>query len=37
MEAIAEACTDEDAVIRAVDTACDRLLAFLDGCYAAAA
>lgn len=36
MEAIAEACTDEHAVIRAVETACDHLLAFLDGCYAAA-
>lgn len=37
MQAIAESCTDEDAVIRAVEVACDRLLGFLDGCYAAAA
>jgi pyrroloquinoline-quinone synthase len=37
MEAIAESCEDEDAVLRAVDVACDRLLEFLDGCYAEAA
>ncbi|HMO94860.1 MAG TPA: CADD family putative folate metabolism protein [Tepidiformaceae bacterium] len=37
MEAIAESCEDEAAVLRAVDAACDRLLGFLDGCYAGAA
>lgn len=37
MEAIAESCEDEDAVLRAVDAACDKLLGFLDGCYAEAA
>jgi pyrroloquinoline-quinone synthase len=37
MEAIAESCEDEAAVLRAVDVACDRLLGFLDGCYAVAA
>ncbi|HQW51149.1 MAG TPA: iron-containing redox enzyme family protein [Tepidiformaceae bacterium] len=36
MEAIKEACTDEDAVVAAVEAACDRLLAFLDGCHAEA-
>jgi len=34
MQAINEACTDEGALLAAVETACDRLLAFLDGCYA---
>ena len=28
---------DEDAVVRAVEAACDRLNGFLDGCYAVAA
>ncbi len=37
MEAISESCEDEDAVIAAVEVACDRLLGFLDGCYAQAA
>ena len=36
MEAINEACTDEDAVVAAVEAACDRLLNFLGGCYAEA-
>src|SRR5690606_14134257 len=31
--AIEEACEDEDAVVHATEVACDRLLAFLDGCY----
>jgi pyrroloquinoline-quinone synthase len=35
--AIRETCEDEDALVGAVDAACDRLLGFLDGCYAAAA
>jgi pyrroloquinoline-quinone synthase len=30
--AIAEACTDADAVVRATEVACDHLLRFLDGC-----
>ena len=33
MESIAMACEDEDAVIRAVEASCDKLLSFLDGCY----
>jgi pyrroloquinoline-quinone synthase len=33
MESIAVACDDDEAVIRAVETSCDRLLSFLDGCY----
>ncbi len=37
MQAITESCTDEDALAAAVETACDRLLAFLDGCYGEAA
>ena len=37
MESIAMACEDEDAVVRAVETSCDRLLSFLDGCYELAA
>ena len=36
MAAIEEACNDEDAIIRATDEACTKLLAFLDGCYATA-
>jgi pyrroloquinoline-quinone synthase len=36
MEAIRECCEDEDAVVAAADAAADRLLAFLDGCYATA-
>ncbi len=34
--AIEESCEDEQAVAAAADRACDRLLAFLDGCYATA-
>lgn len=37
MESIAMACDDEDGVVRAVEASCDRLLAFLDGCYETAA
>ena len=37
MESIAMACEDEDAVVRAVDASCDKLLSFLDGCYDVAA
>jgi pyrroloquinoline-quinone synthase len=37
MESIAMACEDEDAVLRAVEASCDRLLSFLDGCYDVAA
>jgi pyrroloquinoline-quinone synthase len=37
MQAITESCTDEDALAAAVEAACDRLLAFLDGCYGEAA
>lgn len=37
MDSIAMACDDEEGVVRAVDTACDLLLAFLDGCYTEAA
>jgi len=37
MDSIAMACDDEDAVIEAVGASCDRLLAFLDGCYDVAA
>lgn len=33
MEGIEEACTDEEAVVRATEAACERLWAFLDGCY----
>lgn len=36
-EAIQESAEDEDAVVRAVEVACDRLNGFLDGCYAVAA
>jgi len=32
MDAIQESCTDEDGVVRATETTCDLLLAFLDGC-----
>lgn len=34
MDSITMACEDEDGVVRAVEASCDRLLAFLDGCYA---
>jgi pyrroloquinoline-quinone synthase len=34
IEAIEETATDGDAIVAATETACDRLLAFLDGCYA---
>jgi pyrroloquinoline-quinone synthase len=37
MESITISCEDEGAVVRAVDNACDLLLAFLDGCYEGAA
>jgi pyrroloquinoline-quinone synthase len=37
MQAIAEACSDEDSLVQAVEVACDLLLSFLDGCYAEAA
>lgn len=37
MDSIAMACDDEEGVVRAVSTACDHLLSFLDGCYAVAA
>lgn len=37
MESIGMACEDADAVIRAVEATCDRLLSFLDGCYDLAA
>lgn len=37
MQAIAEACQDEDSLVHAVEVACDLLLAFLDGCFAEAA
>jgi pyrroloquinoline-quinone synthase len=37
MESIEMSCEDEDGVLRAVDTACDRLLSFLNGCYEEAA
>lgn len=37
MQAIAEACSDEDSLVKAVEVACDLLLSFLDGCYAEAA
>ncbi len=37
MDSIGMACEDEDAVVRAVEVSCDRLLAFLDGCYETAA
>lgn len=37
MQAIAEACTDEASLLAAVEAACDRILSFLDGCYAEAA
>ena len=36
-EAIDQSVSDEDAVVRAVEAACDRLNGFLDGCYAVAA
>lgn len=35
MAAIAEAATNDDAVVEAASDACDRLLGFLDGCYGA--
>jgi pyrroloquinoline-quinone synthase len=34
MQAIAEACSDEDSLVEAVEVACGLLLSFLDGCYA---
>jgi len=34
MDSITMTCEDEDGVVRAVEASCDRLLAFLDGCYA---
>jgi len=37
MQAIAEVSADDEAVLSAVEASCDRLLGFLDGCYAAAA
>ena len=37
MDSITVACEDEDAVIGAVETSCDKLLSFLDGCYETAA
>lgn len=37
MEAIRNSSNDEDAVVHSVEVACDRLLAFLDGCYGKAA
>ncbi len=37
MLAITESCEDGEAVVRAVEASCDRLLAFLDGCYGKAA
>ena len=37
MESITMSCDDADGVVRAVDTACDLLLSFLDGCYEEAA
>lgn len=37
MQSIAMATEDEDSVVRAVEASCDRLLAFLDGCYETAA
>lgn len=36
-EAIQQSSEDEDAVVSAVEVACDRLNEFLDGCYAVAA
>jgi pyrroloquinoline-quinone synthase len=36
MEAIHEMAEDDDAVVTATEQACDRLLSFLDGCYAVA-
>lgn len=36
MEAIREMAQDDDSVVAATEQACDRLLAFLDGCYAVA-
>lgn len=33
MAAIEESCRDEEGVIRATEQSCERLLAFLDGCY----
>jgi pyrroloquinoline-quinone synthase len=35
VQAINETCVDEDAVVEATRRSCDRLLSFLDGCYAA--
>lgn len=37
MDSIGIACEDEDGVARAVEIACDLLIAFLDGCYGKAA
>ncbi|OAI38783.1 hypothetical protein AYO38_08990 [bacterium SCGC AG-212-C10] len=34
LEALSESCMDDDAVVQATSDACDKLLAFLDGCYA---
>ncbi|MEX0782609.1 MAG: CADD family putative folate metabolism protein [Dehalococcoidia bacterium] len=36
MQAIHEMAADDDAVVAATEAACDRLLTFLDGCYAVA-
>ena len=33
MDSIRETAADDDAVVAATESACDRLLAFLDGCY----
>jgi pyrroloquinoline-quinone synthase len=35
VDSIESTCTDEQGVVRATEEACDRLLAFLDGCYGA--
>ena len=37
LSAIEELCEDDDAVVTAAERASERLLAFLDGCYGAAA
>lgn len=36
MDAIQQSSEDEDGVVQAVEESCDKLLAFLDGCYATA-
>lgn len=33
MDAIRQSAESEDAVLRAIEASCDRLLSFLDGCY----